>query len=227
MSQEKRFKSRGTSVDAIFQHLYDEIVNLTLLPGKKISEAEIANRFGVSRQPVRDAFSRLEGMDLLLIRPQKATQVKRFSIREVSKSRFVRATVEAEVLRRAAANCDAAGAARLDKCLSDQSRVVDDGEYHAFGALDYAFHKTLCEIAGVDYAFEVISAEKRKVDRLCMLGLAKEDRMPELLEDHIEMAKHVKNGAPELAVEVGMAHLARLDDTIVSISTRHADYFDP
>jgi DNA-binding GntR family transcriptional regulator len=166
-------------------------------------------------------------MDLLLIRPQKATEVKRFSIREMNKSRFVRAAIEAEVLRRAAAQCDRADAKRLDDCLERQAEMVAKSDYKTFGALDYEFHKTLCEIAGVDFAFEVISSEKSKVDRLCLLGLAKEDRMPELLNDHREIAKHIKEGAPELAVKAGMDHLGRLDATIETISTHHADYFDP
>jgi len=227
MAEATQIRGRRTAVDTIFDHLYNEIVTLALLPGTKISEAEIAGRFGVSRQPVRDAFSRLETMDLLLIRPQKATEVKRFSMREVKKSRFVRAAVEAEVLRLASARCDADGAKELDACLSRQAEVVDSGDYQAFGLLDYNFHKKLCEIADAEFAFEVISKEKSKVDRLCMLGLAKEDRMPELLQDHREIAKHIIDGAPELAVDAGMMHLSRLDATIASISARHADYFDP
>ena len=46
---------RRTAVDEIFDHLRAEIDALRLRPGDRISEAEIAARFGVSRQPVRDA----------------------------------------------------------------------------------------------------------------------------------------------------------------------------
>jgi DNA-binding GntR family transcriptional regulator len=227
MNVTTQIKDRRTSADIVFDHLYGQIVSLNLLPGKKISEAEIANLFDISRQPVRDAFSRLESMNLLLIRPQKATEVKRFSIREINKSRFVRAAVEAEVLRRASIRCNDTGALLLDECLQKQSKIVAAGDFQAFAALDYEFHKTLCEIAGVDFAFEVISTEKSNVDRLCLLGLAKGDRMPELLDDHKKIAQHVIDHEPELAVKAGMSHLAGLDETIESISTRHADYFDP
>ena len=70
MPSAARTRDRRTSVDVVFEHLHDAIATLELLPGDKISEAEIAAQFGVSRQPVRDAFSRLENLDLLLIRPQ-------------------------------------------------------------------------------------------------------------------------------------------------------------
>jgi DNA-binding GntR family transcriptional regulator len=227
MAQVNHIGDRRTSVDDIFDHLHDEILSMRLRPGDKISEAEIAAKFKVSRQPVRDAFSRLANLDLLLIRPQRATEVKRFSKREIEKSRFVRASVESEVLRRAARACDAVGAAKLHACLDQQDAVIGASDYEAFGALDYEFHRTLCEIGGVGFAFEVILTEKSKVDRLCMLGLAKEDRMPQLVEDHRAIAAAVTGNAPERAVDIGMIHLSRLDDTILRITETNANYFTP
>lgn len=227
MAHVTQIGDRRTSVDDIFDYLHNEILALRLRPGDKISEAEVAARFGVSRQPVRDAFSRLANLDLLLIRPQRATEVKRFSAREIEKSRFVRAAVEREVLRRAAENCDADGAGMLDTRLAEQARIIKERDFDAFGALDYDFHKTLCQIAGADFAFDVIQAEKAKVDRLCMLGLAKEDRMPQLVRDHEEIAAAVKANDPDRAVEIGMVHLSRLDQTIEHITTTNANYFEP
>ncbi len=227
MAQVNQTGDRRTSVDDIFDDLHDDILSLRLRPGDKISEAEIAARFGVSRQPVRDAFSRLANLDLLLIRPQRATEVRRFSAREIEKSRFVRASVEKEVLRRAAQNCDATGAALLDACLAEQARIISERDFDAFGALDYEFHKTLCHIGQVDFAFDIIQAEKAKVDRLCMLGLAKEDRMPQLVEDHEAIAAAVKANDSDRAVEIGMLHLSRLDATIEWITATNANYFEP
>ncbi len=227
MVQLTQFGERRTSADDIFDYLHEEILSLGLRPGDKISEADIAARFGVSRQPVRDAFSRLANLDLLLIRPQRATEVRRFSAREIAKSRFVRAAVEKEVLRRAAQNCDATGAAQLDAALAEQENAIRERDVDGFGALDYEFHRTLCGIAQADFAFDVIMSEKSKVDRLCMLGLSKEDRMPELVADHRAIADAVKEQDPDRAVEVGMRHLSRLDETIERISATNANYFEP
>ena len=218
---------RRTSVDEVFDYLRDEIRSLSLRPGDKISEAEVAARFGVSRQPVRDAFSRLASLDLLLIRPQRATEVKRFSTREIVKSRFVRAAVEKEVLRRAAEHCDTQGAAQLDDLLAAQESVIKEKDVAAFGALDYEFHNTLCIIAKADFAFDVIMNEKSKVDRLCMLSLSKENRMPQLVEDHKAIADAVKTNKAERAVVAGMVHLSRLDETIAQISATNSSYFEP
>lgn len=227
MSQQITVKERRTSVDDVFDYLYDEISTLRLRPGDKISEAEIATRFSVSRQPVRDAFSRLENLDLLLIRPQRATEVRRFSLRDIEKSRFVRASVEAAVLRRAVGRCSDAQSQLLQASLEDQRQSIEKGDHQRFGTLDYGFHKLLCSIAGVDFAFEVISAEKAKVDRLCTLSLAKEDRMPQLLEDHSKIVKAICDGDAEAAVAAGMEHLSRLDETIDAIATTKSEYFEP
>lgn len=226
MSSLTQTRERRTSVDAVFDFLYDQISSLELLPGDKISEAEIASQFGVSRQPVRDAFSRLDNLGLLLIRPQRATEVRRFSSREIEKSRFVRAAVEAAVIRRAAEKCDAIGKARVEANLVEQRAIVEAGDFDGFARLDYAFHQTMCEIAGAPYAFEVISDEKAKVDRLCMLSLSKEARMPALLKDHEGIAAHVFAGEADEAVEFGMLHLSRLDETIAMIFKTNAEYFE-
>lgn len=226
MPDTAQMRDRRTSVDLVFDHLYNEIASLNLRPGDKISEAEIAAQFNISRQPVRDAFSRLDNLGLLLIRPQRATEVKRFSWREITKSRFIRSSIEAEVLRRAAAQCDDLGAAQLDASLLLQKAVVKAGNYEKFTQLDYEFHQTICNIAGVDFAFEVIKQEKAKVDRLCTLSLVKENRMAILLEDHTSITSCIKRNDPEGAVKIGMIHLSRLDDTIKAISAANADYFE-
>ncbi|MGB3406304.1 MAG: GntR family transcriptional regulator [Jannaschia sp.] len=226
MDQAVQTVERRTGVDAVFDYLYAEISSMRLLPGTKISEAEIARKFDLSRQPVRDAFSRLENLDLLLIRPQKATEVKRFSLQAIETARFVRAAVEAEVLRRATRLCDAGGAARLDACLDRQRTIVDARDYGPFATLDYEFHKTLCEIGDVAFAFDVIKEQKRKIDRLCVLSLSRGDRIEQLVEDHALIARAVTEGDAEAAVANGMLHLSRLDATIDRICAENADYID-
>ncbi|MEM8979661.1 MAG: GntR family transcriptional regulator [Pseudomonadota bacterium] len=227
MAQVTLAGDRRTSVDDIFDHLHKKIVKLELKPGDRISEAEIAALFGVSRQPVRDAFSRLANLDLLLIRPQRATEVRRFSMRQIEKARFVRASVEKEVVLRAAQNCDATGAAQLDAALLLQGAAVESGDVATFGKLDFDFHKTICSIAKADYAFEVIQHEKAKIDRLCILGREKEQRLPLLAEDHRIIAEAIKSHDAETAIDASVTHLSRLDQTIERITAINANYFEP
>ncbi|MEM9341556.1 MAG: GntR family transcriptional regulator [Pseudomonadota bacterium] len=226
MAQATLITERRTSVDDVFDYLHEQIVTLALKPGDRISEADVAAQFGVSRQPVRDAFSRLANLDLLLIRPQRATEVRQFSIRQIEKARFVRACIEKEVVHRAAERCDATGAAQLDAALLVQGAAVDCGDVSAFGKLDFEFHQTICGIAGTDYAFEVIQQEKAKIDRLCILGRDKEQRLPDLLEDHRTIAEAIKAHDADTAIAACEVHLSRLDQTIERILASNADYFE-
>lgn len=217
---------RRTTTDAVYDQLYSEILSLDLLPGTKLSEAEIARRFGVSRQPVRDAFSKLESQDLLLIRPQKATKVRGFSMELVRHSRFVRLAIELEVLRVACRDWDREKAAVLRNNLDQQEDEIARGNFDAFHALDYSFHKQICELGGLPLAFATIQECKKKIDRLCVLSLGRGSEADTLLADHQEIAAALEAGDAEQATDVARRHLGRLDDTVAQIHAKHAEFFE-
>jgi len=217
---------RRTTVDVVYDELYEEITTLELLPGAKLSEADIARRFGVSRQPVRDAFNRLENKKLLLIRPQKATVVRGFSMKQIAHARFVRVAVELEVLRAACAIWDDARAASLRHNLMEQEQVVKKGDGAAFHALDYLFHKMICDISGHPLAFETIEDCKQSIDRLCVLSLGRRDEAATLVQDHEDIAIALEKRDAEAATNAARRHFARLDDTISDIHKKHASFFD-
>ncbi|WP_300061610.1 GntR family transcriptional regulator [uncultured Roseobacter sp.] len=217
---------RRTTTDLVFDQLRDEIVSLALLPGAKLSEAEIARRFGVSRQPVRDAFTRLESLDLLVIRPQKATKVRGFSRERIDHARFVRLAVELEVIRSACAVWDSPRQAALQGNLDQQQRVIETGNPEAFHALDYEFHKLICELGGHPLAFDTIEECKQRIDRLCVLSLGRASEAATLFADHQEIASGLMERDAARATAAARRHLARLDDTIAEIHRKHADFFD-
>ena len=217
---------RRTAADMVFERLHEEIESLALLPGTKLSETDVARRFGVSRQPVREAFNRLDQLDLLTIRPQRATVVRGFSIAAIGHARFIRLAVELEVARRACATGDADALATLEKSLEEQRRAVEGDDQDLFHALDSAFHESLCVIAGVPLAAETIHDCKRRIDRLCRLSLGREREADTLLRDHRALADALQAGDPDRATAVVREHLARLDGTIADIRRSHSEYFE-
>lgn len=217
---------RRTSADVVFDFLRGEIVSNRLPPGTKISEVDIAARFGVSRQPVRDAFSRLANQDLLLIRPQRSTEVRKFSLAKVSQARFVRLAVELEVVKRACAVWDDSCATKVQENLAGQRRAIDDGHLEGFHELDYNFHKLICELSGNGMMFETIQHYKAKIDRLCMLSLEEASEAADLLQDHLQMTDAIMAGKVDDAEQVVRLHLSRLDETIRGILEEHADFFE-
>ena len=215
-----------TTTDVVYETLHDQIVSLDILPGTKLSETEVARRFGVSRQPVRNAFTKLGNEDLLLIRPQKATKVRGFSMERVELTRLVRRAVELEVVYGAVQVWDDARAAEMSENLALQEEAIDAGNLPAFNALDYDFHKLIYVLGGNPNAFEVMLECKQKVDRLCMLGLEKDSEAKLIFADHCEIAKGLASRDLELAQSAVRKHLSRLDKTIAYIHQAHPSYFE-
>ena len=129
-----------TTTDVVFEALHAQILSLELLPGTRISEADVAARLGVSRQPVRDAFNRLSNLQLLKVRPQRATVVSGFSMTEIENARFVRLAVELEVAKLACLAWDETFVATLNGNLERQKAALKSGQIDTFHQLDYDFH---------------------------------------------------------------------------------------
>ena len=215
-----------TTTDLVFDQLHEEIVSLTLLPGTKMSEADVAGRMGVSRQPVRDAFNRLGHLDLLAIRPQRATLVRGFSKEKIANARFVRLSIELEVMRCAHEVWDTAKADALGANLKIQEDAIAAGSIGNFHALDYEFHKLIFEQCGHELAFETVVACKQQVDRLCVLSLTNAEEVAHVYSDHLNIADALANGSLAQLETVFRQHLNRLDATIAAIESTHAEYFE-
>lgn len=217
---------RRTTTDAVYETLHEEIISLEILPGTKLSETEVARRFGVSRQPVRNAFTKLGNEDLLVIRPQKATEVRGFSMERLALARLVRMAVELEIVHRAIQVWDASREEELANNLALQEKALSDGDLPTFHALDYDFHKLIYVLGGNPLAFEVMLDCKQKVDRLCLLSLEKHSKAESILADHREIADGMASGNLERARSSVRKHLSRLDETINFIHKTHPDYFE-
>lgn len=214
-----------STADLVFDKLYEEIVTLDILPGSKMSEAEVSKRFGVSRQPVRDAFMRLGSLDLLEIRPQRATSVRLFSISEIENTRFLRLAVELELIELMCANWNGDAGQVVQANLDAQSAALDAGEADTLHRLDYEFHKLICNISRRPMAFQTIEGCKRKVDRLCMLSLAHGEGGAAVLQDHKAIIDAVVRGNVCDARAEIRHHLNRLKNTISEIYESHTDFF--
>lgn len=218
--------SRKTSSDVVFDTLYRQITQLELLPGTKISEAETAKEFGLSRQPVREAFTRLAGLNLLLIRPQRATIVRPFSRTVIDQARFIRSAVEFEVVRCASRARVKGYDAEIRANLKAQRKAISKQDATRFHDLDYQFHRLLCASANKAFAFEIIAANKAQVDRLCMLALTDADAMTRLESDHTELVEAIFRGDEQKALEILRVHLERLAPTISAIQEKHSKFFE-
>ena len=217
--------ARRSTADIIFEQLRDEIMALEILPGTKLSEAEVAQKFGVSRQPVREALNLLSSEELVEIQPQKATRVGRFSLQRIEKARFARRAIEIEVLKSACSHWSDVYRPGFERCLDAQTRAFETQDTVAFHALDEEFHQLLADAAGVAFAFEHIKFHKGYIDRICVLSLKNASEMRDLVADHHAIYKAVASGdfaSAEIAIR---QHLSRIEKTINAVRQSNPEYF--
>lgn len=217
---------RQTTADLVFRGVYDQIVSLKLLPGAKISETEIAERFGVSRQPVREAFNRLGGLDLLDIQPQRATQVRRFSRSGIAAARYIRLAIELEIARSAMDAWTDDARPAFEANLRKQEDAVARADHHRFHALDEAFHELIANVADKQFAFDLVLQKKAQVDRICVLSLKDTAGMRTLVSDHATIYSAIKDRDMAVCEATMRKHLSRIEATIDHIETTYPDYFE-
>jgi len=209
----------------VVEALRDEIVTMGLKPGDVISESDIAGRYGVSRQPVREAFIRLAQQGLLLIRPKRATVVKKISPEGVRQSRFIRESIEVEIIRRVAAEGRGDAAGVLSGLIGEQDAASAADDSRRFHTLDELFHRTLARLAGVEYAWQLIDDHKMQLDRVryLTLGVSSSQRA---IAEHRRIAEAVAAADPVAAEAAMRAHLARAEVLLNQTITDFPDYFE-
>lgn len=217
---------RLTTAEEVFRQLKSDIISMRLKPGSKLSEVEVAKSCNVSRQPVREAFMRLGELNLLQIRPQKATRVRKISMQELNHTRFLRAAVEVEVVRVA---CQVATSESLDlieKNLEMQKIAVAESDARRLQELDYDFHRLICGAAECLPAFKTIAENKAHTERVCTLELADACGMAEVIEGHTNIFIALKSRDETTAVEMTRIHLRHLDETLEKASRNFPDFFE-
>lgn len=219
-------KSTATSAtDQVFDALYQAVISVKLPPGTKVSEAEIAQRLGVSRQPVRDAFFRLSNLGFLEIRPQRATLITHISRQAVLDALFVRVALEAECLRVAICDHRAALLSGLEASVALQQAALS-ADTATFHQLDEAFHEAICTIPGHGHTWSLIRAQKAHLDRIRFLTLS-EDRQHLVVREHGQIVEAVRAGDAGAAEAALRQHLMAVQPVVDTLEQEYPDYFEP
>lgn len=217
---------RPSTADMILTQLRTDIMSLHILPGAKLSEAEVAEKFNVSRQPVREALNLLSGEDLVVIEPRKATRVRRFSMQKIAAARFARRGIEIEICKTACDLWSDVHRPEFERLLSAQDHAVAAGDAKGFHQLDEDFHAMLAVTAKAPFAFDQIKIHKAHVDRICVLSLKKTAEMTDLVADHRRLFECLTTRDAQRMEAVLRVHLSRIEKTIQTVRRANADYFE-
>lgn len=217
----------GNVRQRLYQVLRQSIIRMLLAPGQALSEKEIAGIFGVSRQPVREAFIRLSESGLLDIRPQRGTYVVHISQAAVMEARFVREAIEVAVVRSAAER--GLSDATIDKLydlVERQQRCTSPQAHDRFYLLDEAFHRTLALGAGHDAAWQVIQEVKAQLDRVRYLSVPDTTPLPRLIDQHRCILEAIVARNADGAERAMQAHMREILGSLPNLMQRFPGMFE-
>lgn len=209
----------------LYRALRARIVGGGLLPNTRLSEVEVASKYEVSRQPVREAFIKLAEESLVEIRPQRGTYVSRIHVSAVMSARFVREAVEADIARALCGRGEARFADELNAMIDAQRQAVEAHDAHAFLQLDEAFHRALAKEAGQAASWDILQPLKTQMDRVRHLS-ARQFPLRQLLAQHIEIVEAIGRGSRQGADEAMRAHLRQILNDLPAIIAALPAYFD-
>lgn len=214
-----------SSARRIEREIRKAIITLEITPGAPLSEQEIAERYKVSRQPVREAFIALARAGLVEILPRRGTFVVKISLDRMLEARFIRETLEAGIVRRACERFDARIRTRIDFYLDAQAAAAEAGAHYEFQRADELFHMALAEGAGCPTAWSVIDDIKAHMDRVCHLTLPSATALPRLVEQHRAIVAAIDAREPDRAEAELKMHLSEILRALPQVRADHSDLF--
>lgn len=217
---------RGTTAAAtIHRDLRNDIVTLRRMPGEPVTEKAIADAYGVSRTPVREAILKLADEGLVEIFPQSGTFVARIPVADLPEAITIRRVLEEATVRFAAERATRSQIARLHACLEAQRERVAAEDYDGFHQSDEEFHALLAETAGHPGFWTVIQQVKVQVDRYRRLTLPQLGRMGMVVGEHQAIADAIADHDAERAVTAMRNHLVYLRNTIDGAQKANPRFF--
>ena len=204
--------------------LRERIIRNDLAPGQKISESEIAAQYGISRQPVREAFIRLATEGLVAVLPQRGTRICRIDLVAVHEARFVREAIESDIVSVLAEAPDRLDVDELRAHLEAQARIADSDPV-AFIAADEAFHRALAKAAGKAGLWSRVESLKAQMDRVRFLSLT-QFPTAKLVAQHTDIVEAIAAGAPYRAESAMRRHLREVLADLPQIVRANPEFFD-
>lgn len=208
--------------DQVYASIENMIVSGELAPGERLVESEIAQRLGVSRNPVREAFAALARVGWVEAREQRpGLHVREQSLADADDCFRVRALLEAESARLAARRLRAQGPAPFSATLDLLQGLLDSAQtriraadHAALVAANSEFHTHFATLAGTPLLARLIAQVDRKV-RWYFAPVALL-RAPDSWREHAELLDAVRRGSEEDAAAVMVRHV---DNTATAYRT--------
>jgi len=202
--RERPAAQAGDLATAAYRRIREAILRMEFQPGRRLQEAGIAARLGISRTPVREAFRRLQAEGLLQSLATRGVIVAEVSIDEIDDAYRIIEMLEALSSRLAAERLTADGATAVRLLLDQMQDAATATDLERWAGIDVQLHATIRTIAANPRLAQVADLVYPAIDRVRHLHL-REGSEPERLA--AETAAHRRLGEAILARDGAQAEL--------------------
>jgi DNA-binding GntR family transcriptional regulator len=224
-----RFRPQESlSIGAQLHHiLRTAIIHGELLPGQAISEIEMSKKFAISRQPVREAFIKLNEERLIEVLPQRGTYVRKISVKGVLDARHLREIIEVSIVREIIDVCEKKTPALVKtlRGIVSEQRKVKHGDNQSYLRLDEEFHRSLALHAGREYMWRVTEGITAQMNRVRFLTFDSATPISQMTDEHAGIVDAIEAGDGNLAAQRMEQHLRTLLVTLPLIAERFPEHF--
>ncbi len=180
----KQIERHQTLREKILETIREAILKGNLKPGEKVAEPELAERFGISRTPIREAFRQLESEGYLTVIPRKGAVVAALSERDVQEFYAIKSILEGYAAELASNKLTDKELDKLEAINDKLRQLAADGDVKNFFRVHNEFHETFIKAADNSKLFELIQQLGMKFNRLRMASLSVSGRMDFSVEEH-------------------------------------------
>ncbi|MGW1785251.1 GntR family transcriptional regulator [Streptomyces sp. NPDC002143] len=193
----------GAVRERVLGTLRQEIIAGRLRPGDRLVERELADRFGVSRVPVREAIRALVAEGFVHFETPRRTAVRPLSPTDVKELFELREALEVYAAGLAATRATPETLAELRALLASAASATEAGDAEAITDINTRFHDRLLAMAGNTL---LISVMEPVAGRLQWLTRRNEE-WPQLLTEHQELYDAIASGDPDRARARALHHV--------------------
>jgi len=223
----KVMERHQTLREKILESIREAILKGQLKPGEKVAEPELAERFGISRTPIREAFRQLESEGYLTVIPRKGAVVAQLSEQDIEEFYAIKSVLEGFAARMAALKMSDKEIERLEAINARLEELARLGDVKTFFRVHNEFHELFIRAAGNEKLSDLIDQLVMKFNRSRMASLALPGRMEISVNEHRKIIQAFKDRDSETAdnlVKKTAAYGAQvLIQSIAQAEGRHAE----
>jgi len=186
-----------TVAEEVYRALKRDIITLRHQPGASLTENELAELYGSSRVPVREACGRLQQEGFLTGRPYKGYTVNQISLKEISDCFDLRVVLECYALEMAARRATSEELRELEALAATEYTYHDWESYADFLDRNFDFHIQLATLSRNDRLVTMLRDLLAGMQRFFFLGLDLGDFAAEMRSEHEDLVELLRSESPD------------------------------